>query len=57
MRDDDNKRIAGVAEFCQTWPSSDIKGWQGDIIAELGKDVEEGGCWTGSKLNKFPEHC
>ena len=46
--DCENERIEGVAPYFQSWPASDIVGWSGKDPAELGKNVDEGGCWTGS---------
>lgn len=49
LNDSNDKQFAGVPEFYQSWPASDVVGWEGKNPAELGKDVNEGGCWTGSK--------
>ena len=49
-KDCEDKLFDGVPEFFQSWPASDIVGWEGKDPAELGKDVNEGGCWTGSKF-------
>ncbi|KAH9214283.1 FAD dependent oxidoreductase, partial [Leptodontidium sp. 2 PMI_412] len=55
--DREDKLIPGVSEFYQSWPKSDIVGWEGDDPAELGKEVGVGGCWTGvasSSIDGFP---
>lgn len=52
--DEEDKQISGIADFFQTWPASDVVGWQGATHAELCGDVDEGGCWTGSKSIKKP---
>lgn len=46
--DQEDKQFVGVSDFCKSWPASDVKDWPGPAMAELGKPVDEGGCWTGS---------
>jgi glycine/D-amino acid oxidase-like deaminating enzyme len=48
LNDSEDKQFEGVPEFYQSWPASDVVGWPGEDPAELGKNVNEGGCWTGS---------
>ena len=50
INDKEDRQLAGVPEFYKTWPASDIVDWPGPKVAELGKEVEEGGSWTGGKL-------
>ena len=45
--DEMDKQFPGVPEFFRSWAKSDVKGWEGE--AELARDVNDGGCWTGSK--------
>ncbi|KAK0111676.1 hypothetical protein ONS95_002021 [Cadophora gregata] len=55
--DKEDKLIPGVPEFYQSWPESDIVEWEGKDPAELGLEVEDGGCWTGvtsSSIDNFP---
>ncbi|PVH78497.1 FAD dependent oxidoreductase superfamily [Cadophora sp. DSE1049] len=55
--DREDELIPGVPEFFQSWPQSDIVGWEGKDPAELGMEVEKGGCWTGvtsSSIDNFP---
>ncbi|KXS95921.1 hypothetical protein AC578_5198 [Pseudocercospora eumusae] len=55
--DEEDKQISGIADFFQTWPASDVVGWEGPDPAELCKDVNEGGCWTGietTSIDSFP---
>ena len=52
FRDDDDLQIEGVPEFFRTWPESDILGWDEAQPTELGRDANDGGCWTGGKFNK-----
>lgn len=51
----------GVPEFYQSWPALDVVGWPGTNPAELGKYVNDGGCWTGGgSFNAFKQiqnHC
>lgn len=51
MNDEEDKQIDGFAEFCQSWPTSDVQGWDGPDPAELARDVNDGGVWTGSKFD------
>lgn len=58
MRSDaEDAQLPGVPHFFQTWPQSDIVGWQGEEKAVLGLPVNEGGVWTGiesSSIDDFP---
>jgi len=47
MNDEEDKHVAGVADFFKSWPASDVTAWPGSSCAELGKEDHEGGCWTG----------
>ncbi|KAH6886963.1 FAD dependent oxidoreductase-domain-containing protein [Thelonectria olida] len=49
--DEEDKQFEGVPEFFQSWPGSDVVGWLGNNPAELAKDVNEGGCWSGVDSN------
>ena len=49
--DNDDLQFEGVPEFMISWPESDIAGWDGNQPAELARDADDGGCWTGSKSN------
>lgn len=49
LNDKEDRQLAGVPDFYKTWPASDIVNWPGPKVAELGKEVEEGGSWTGGK--------
>jgi hypothetical protein len=49
-RDDDDLQFEGVPEFMRSWPESDVVGWDDAQPAELARDANDGGCWTGSKL-------
>ncbi|KAL6159500.1 hypothetical protein ACJBU6_01939 [Exserohilum turcicum] len=40
-------QIPGVPDFYKTWAASDVKDWPGPSVAELGKQDNEGGVWTG----------
>ena len=48
--DKEDEQIPDIAEFFRTWAESDIVGWP-DASPKLSKPVEEGGCWTGSKIS------
>lgn len=50
-RDNDDLQFGGVPEFMRSWPESDVLGWDNAQPAELARDANDGGCWTGSKLN------
>lgn len=50
FRDDDNLQIEGVPEFLRSWPESDVLGWKEAQPTTLGRDVNDGGCWTGGKF-------
>ncbi|KAK5130847.1 hypothetical protein LTR08_001619 [Meristemomyces frigidus] len=57
LNDEEDKQVAGVADFFKSWPASDVVSWPGLGPAELGKNVDEGGCWTGvdsSSADSFP---
>lgn len=57
LNDEEDQQVEGFADFCQTWPTSDVKGWPSAGPAELSKDVNEGGVWTGietSSIDSFP---
>lgn len=57
LNDEEDKQIPGVAEFFQSWPSSDVAGWPKRSPPQLARDVNEGGCWTGietSSIDSFP---
>ncbi|KAJ5352574.1 hypothetical protein N7452_001548 [Penicillium brevicompactum] len=47
--DDEDKQFDGAPEFFQSWPETDVVGWPGTQPAELARNVDEGGCWSGSK--------
>jgi hypothetical protein len=55
LNDQDDQQIAGVADFYKSWPASDVAVWPGSDLAELSKDDNEGGCWTGRGLPPFIE--
>ncbi|KAH8667627.1 FAD dependent oxidoreductase-domain-containing protein [Tricladium varicosporioides] len=53
----EDQQFEGVPEFYKSWPKSDILGWEGGDQAELGKDDNEGGVWTGVEsrsIDSFP---
>lgn len=50
-RDNDDLQFEGVPEFMRSWPESDVADWNGTRPAELARDANDGGCWTGSELN------
>jgi hypothetical protein len=50
LNDSEDKQFEGVPEFYRTWSASDVVGWPAEDPAELGKPVDEGGCWSGGKL-------
>jgi len=49
FRDDDDQQIEGVPEFLRSWPEADVLGWDEAQPTQLGRDVNDGGCWTGGK--------
>lgn len=51
MNDEEDKQIKGVPEFYKTWPKSDVKDWPGSTISDLGLETDQGGCWTGGKID------
>ena len=50
-RDNDDLQFEGVSEFMRSWPESDVLDWDNAKPAELARDANDGGCWTGSKFN------
>ncbi|EME45451.1 hypothetical protein DOTSEDRAFT_150512 [Dothistroma septosporum NZE10] len=55
--DEEDKQIEGIEEFFQSWPASDVAGWVGTGPAELARDIDDGGVWTGieaSSIDSFP---
>ncbi|KAK4499239.1 hypothetical protein PRZ48_009752 [Zasmidium cellare] len=55
--DEEDKQFPGIADFFQSWPTSDVAGWPAETRPELARDVDEGGCWTGietSVIDSFP---
>ncbi|KAF4816196.1 hypothetical protein CGCSCA5_v006598 [Colletotrichum siamense] len=57
LNDEEDQQFEGAPEFYETWPSSDIVGWEGGEKAEFAKPVNEGGCWSGvdsSSIDGFP---
>lgn len=46
-------QIPGVPDFYKTWAASDVKDWPGPSVAELGKQDNEGGVWTG-RTSRIP---
>ncbi|KAJ5362553.1 hypothetical protein N7541_003397 [Penicillium brevicompactum] len=55
--DDEDKQFDGAPEFFQSWPETDVVGWPGTQPAELARDVDEGGCWSGiesTSIDSFP---
>lgn len=55
--DEEDKQFKGIPEFYKTWPKSDVLDWPGPDPAELGKEVNEGGVWTGvesGSADSFP---
>lgn len=50
-RDNDDLQFEGVPEFMRSWPESDVLGWDDAQPAELAREANDGGCWTGSKFN------
>ncbi|KAF9881472.1 FAD dependent oxidoreductase [Colletotrichum karsti] len=57
LNDEEDKQFEGVPEFFKSWPASDVVGWQGSNPAELAKDDNEGGVWTGvdsMSIDSFP---
>lgn len=55
FRDDDDLQIEGVPEFLRSWPESDVHGWDEAQPTELGRNVNDGGCWTGGKSKRSPQ--
>lgn len=47
LNDSEDKQFNGISDYFQSWPKSDITQWPGENFAKLGKDVNEGGCWSG----------
>ncbi|KAJ5298108.1 hypothetical protein N7508_008357 [Penicillium antarcticum] len=55
--DEEDKQFDGASEFFQSWPESDVVGWPGNHPAELAKNIDEGGCWSGVEsmsIDAFP---
>ncbi|CAG8099176.1 unnamed protein product [Penicillium olsonii] len=55
--DEEDKQFDGVPEFFQSWPKSDIAEWPGSHPAELARNVDDGGCWSGIEsmsIDAFP---
>jgi hypothetical protein len=50
-RDNDDLQFEGVPEFMRSWPESDVAGWDESQPAELARDANDGGCWTGSEFS------
>jgi hypothetical protein len=51
FRDDDDMQIEGVPEFFRSWPESDVLGWDKAQPTRLGRDANDGGCWTGGEFH------
>jgi glycine/D-amino acid oxidase-like deaminating enzyme len=49
--DNDDLQFENVPEFMRSWPESDVAGWDGSQPAELAREANDGGCWTGSEFN------
>ena len=49
LNDEEDKQVEGMAEFFRSWPALDVAGWTASDPAELARDVNDGGVWTGSK--------
>ncbi|TEA16083.1 hypothetical protein C8034_v000678 [Colletotrichum sidae] len=57
LNDEEDKQFDGAAEFFQSWPASDVVGWTGKDPAELARNLQEGGVWTGvdsTSIDAFP---
>ncbi|KAM3420079.1 hypothetical protein BST61_g3384 [Cercospora zeina] len=57
LNDEEDKQVPGFADFVKTWPASDVKDWPGPDPAELDRDADEGGVWTGviaGSIDSFP---
>ncbi|KAH8597734.1 FAD dependent oxidoreductase-domain-containing protein [Bisporella sp. PMI_857] len=57
LNDSEDKQFDGLPEFYQSWPASDVAQWPGEDPAELGKQLDEGGVWSGvmsSSIDEFP---
>lgn len=56
--DDEDQQIEGFADFCRTWPASDVHGWPDDgTRAEFSSEAHLGGVWTGietTTIDSFP---
>lgn len=55
--DEEDKQVDGFADFCHTWPASDVKGWPDGTRAAFSKDADLGGVWTGietTTIDSFP---
>jgi glycine/D-amino acid oxidase-like deaminating enzyme len=50
-RDNDDLQFEGVPEFMRSWPESDVLSWDKSQPAELARDANDGGCWTGSEFD------
>jgi len=48
-RDNDDVQLEGVPEFMRSWPESDVLDWDRTRPAELAREANDGGCWTGSE--------
>lgn len=53
LNDCEDKQFEGISDYYQSWPASDIAQWPGKDPAELGMQVDEGGCWSGG-VSPFP---
>lgn len=51
--DEEDEQFPGIADFFQSWPSADVAGWPASSPPELARDVNDGGCWTGSKCHRL----
>lgn len=51
--DREDELISGVPEFFQSWPKSDVVGWEGQDPAQLAIETDKGGCWTGGKCHRM----
>ncbi|CAG8105122.1 unnamed protein product [Penicillium salamii] len=57
QNDEEDKQFDGAPEFFQSWPESDVAGWPGNQQAELARNVDDGGCWSGiesTSIDSFP---
>lgn len=53
LNDEEDKQFEGVPEYFRSWPESDVAGWPDNQPGELGRDVNDGGCWTGGGFSSL----